>query len=270
VPTTDLSIAAKVWDDPDEPLEQVNDRIHDGVPRHLLDARADGYAAGVLEKFAVNLPSRPAILEAGSGTGYVMEAIDRRLVTLGNPAGSITGLDIAPSMIEKARQRLGSRPPFRFQLYDGVTVPLPDESLDLVYSVATLQHIPKPFVYSLFLEVKRLLKPEGSAVFHLMPFRNLHDWKVQGQPFSWKDEIRQQVEGRVAHWHHFYSAEELEMVLVHGSGFARFEIDERSEIWLRVGKTPATPGRQSTRRRLEHLISSAGGKIGALLHRRAR
>jgi len=227
-----VTAAAATWDSANESLEHTNARIHDGVPLHLLEARADGYVTNILTKFRLSLPQRPAIMEIGSGTGYIMEAMDRRLNSDGNPASSITGLDIARNMLEKARTRLGGRNPFRFQLYDGITPPLPPGSFDLVYSVAALQHVPKPFVYNLFIETKRLLKPGASAVFHLMPFSNLQKWKENGVPYSWADEIANQVYNREAHWHHFYTRDEVDMILRYGTGFQRVEFDESEELWV--------------------------------------
>jgi malonyl-CoA O-methyltransferase len=46
----------------------------------------------------------PRVLEIGCGTGFLSEALLARL-----PAASLTATDIAPAMLERARQRLGAR-----------------------------------------------------------------------------------------------------------------------------------------------------------------
>jgi len=144
---------------------------------------------------------------------------------------TITGLDIAENMLAKAKLRLGGSGPYRFLHYDGITVPLPDASLDFVYSVAALQHVPKPYVYNLFFEIRRLLKPAGFAVLHLLSFKHLPE---QEQHSPWRHEVRRQIGRDTGHWHHFYSRTELENVLQVGTGFSSVDIRENGSIWACV------------------------------------
>lgn len=231
----DLRAAAATWDDPEESLESVNARIHDGVALDQLDARADAYVARMFGMFPeLELPRNPVCLEIGSGTGYIMEALDRELNRRRQPASAIVGLDIARHMLDKAQTRIGGRKPFRFLHYDGVHVPLPDGSIDLVYSVAALQHIPKPYVYNLFLETFRLLRNGRNAVFHLLSFKQLPQHIAV---FPWREDIASQIEGRKSHWHHFYSREEVEYVLKIGTQFERLDIrEEEGSLWALAGK----------------------------------
>jgi ubiquinone/menaquinone biosynthesis C-methylase UbiE len=228
----DLASAAATWNDPDESLDSVNARIHDGVALDKLRERADGYVQLMLGQFPyITLPGRPSCLEIGSGTGYIMEALNRALNLKGCPPASITGLDIAEHMLARARLRLGNKHPFRFLHYDGLTVPIADSSLDLVYSVAALQHVPKPYVYNLFFEIRRLLKPTGFAVLHLISFKHLPE---QERHSPWRDEVRRQIGRDTGHWHHFYSRAELENVLQVGTGFGSVDIRENGSIWACV------------------------------------
>lgn len=230
----ELAAAAATWNDPDESLESVNARIHDGVPLDKLHARADGYVGTIFRLFPyIRLPSRPACLEIGSGTGYIMEALNRELTRRSNPPASITGLDIAENMLAKAKLRLAAQGPFEFRHYDGISVPAPDGSLDLIYSVAALQHVPKPYVYNLFFEMHRLLKPTGFAAFHLLPFKALPD---QERHSPWREEVRRQIGLGTGHWHHFYTREELEYVLKVGTGFRHADIRENGGIFVCVHK----------------------------------
>lgn len=231
-----LHAAAATWNDRNESLEEVNARIHDGVPLDRLEERADTYIRDLFEKFPyVQPPSGALCLEIGSGTGYIMEALDRELIRRSRPAEAIIGLDIAEHMIAKGKLRLGTAPRFRFLHYDGVSVPMPNASLDLVYSVATLQHVPKPFVYNLFFEIKRLLKPSGFAVLLLLSFKSLSE---QEQHF-WRREVTQQISLQQGHWHHFYSKEEVETVLRIGTGFPLVDLHEPGGgIWVCVHKQP--------------------------------
>ncbi len=228
--------AARTWDDPVESLEATNARIHDGVPLDQLEQRADTYVAGIFDQFRrVDPAMTRSILEIGSGTGFIMEGVDRYLRRHGISASSIVGLDIAANMIAKAKARVGDRRPFDFLLYDGINVPLADDSIDLVYSVAALQHVPKLYVYNLFLEVRRILKPGGFGVFHVLSVRHIPE-QVRAEP--WANEIRRQLNNETGHWHHFYAAEELQYVLRYGSGFEHVDVRDGDSLWVCVSKSP--------------------------------
>ena len=234
---TDASVysAARTWDDPAESLEATNARIHDGVAIDQLEARADTYVTSIFDQFPQIDPGHARkILEIGSGTGFIMEGVERYLGRRGVTPTSITGLDIAPNMLAKAKARLGDRRPFEFLLYDGINVPIGDESLDLVYSVAALQHVPKLYVYNLFLEIHRILKPGGFAVMHFLSFRLIPE-HVKLEP--WVNEIRRQLNGETGHWHHFYAVEELDNVLRYGSGFPFVDVRDGDSLWVCVGKS---------------------------------
>jgi ubiquinone/menaquinone biosynthesis C-methylase UbiE len=230
--------AASAWDVEGETLEEVNARIHDGVPEAELIARADKYVNDAFSLFNYIQLAQANVMDIGSGMGFIMEALDRRL----RPSFQnrrITGLDISATMLDKARQRLAPTPSFQegvydFAHYDGVTLPFKDNSFDLVFSVASLQHVPKPYVYNLFFELKRVLKDDGYAIIHLLPFRCLPD---QEKHWPWRREIDQQL-GLIesGHWHHFYTAEELEQVLTTGTGLTHVHAAHAGE-WTCFSKS---------------------------------
>lgn len=206
--------AFKVWNLADEPLEAVEARIHDGVPREKLLDRAAGYAVRI-SKAAPWLKVRPSdaafeVVEVGSGVGYVMQAFAEQ-----TGIDHVTGLDVAPTMVAQAKARLArdglSPQRFRFQVYDGVTFPWGDGTIDLFYSVAAIQHIPKPYAYNVLLEMQRCLKPGGTAVVQLLT------WDILARHHTgFAEEIKNQIRGTTTHWHHFYDHIELEAILVHG------------------------------------------------------
>ena len=231
-----LVAAAKTWNNPNESMESVNARIHDGVPEGKLEQRADTYVSTMFELFPyIRLPRKPVCLEIGSGTGYVMEALNRELRRQANPPASIGGLDIAENMLAKAKSRLAGKGPFRFFHYDGMTIPLPDASADFIYSVAALQHVPKPYVYNLFFEMRRVIKRSGFVVVHLLSFKHLPEHQLRA---PWRDEIRQQVAGLEGHWHHFYTREELETVLKTGTGVPYVNVHESGMVWTCFHENP--------------------------------
>jgi ubiquinone/menaquinone biosynthesis C-methylase UbiE len=206
----------------------VEKRIHDGVAVEKLHQRAQGYINTLSSYFPWAMPRKAGvILEIGSGVGYIMEAAAKRL----HPS-RIIGLDIAPAMIEKAKERIARDKvaiPAEFLCYDGITIPMEKESVDYVYSVACLQHIPKPYVYNLFGEMLRVLKPTGAATLHFMSFAVL---KLGKTSFDLRFEIAQQLAGAEGHWHHFYSNEEIMYVLSYGYDAARVTVKEADgSLW---------------------------------------
>src|SRR5688572_23765291 len=198
--------AFKVWDNAAEPLSSVEARIHDGVPIAILRDRAAGYVKDILAYSTVRLSPAATVVEVGSGVGYIMEAFAQR-----SGVKRVTGLDVAPNMIERARERLSRDrvdfAEFDFKLYDGKVFPWPDSSIDFFYSVATIQHIPKPYAYNVLFEMQRCLKPGGGAVVHLLGWDQL-----SMNNYSFTDEVRHQIGSQVAHWHHFYDKVELQAV----------------------------------------------------------
>jgi ubiquinone/menaquinone biosynthesis C-methylase UbiE len=137
----------------------------------------------------------------------------------------VIGLDIAPNMLAKARAHLGEQAPYAYLLYDGVNVPLEDQSLDLIYSVAALQHVPRPFVFNLFFEVRRLLREGGYALMHFM---SVDCMRPMERFVSWRDEVTNQITGVNTHWHHYYTRRELEAVLS-VTGFTSISITDDGE-----------------------------------------
>jgi len=235
-PNESLEASCATWNDPNESLESVNARIHDGVPLDRLAARADGYIRAMFDHFPyLRLPPCPVCLEIGPGTGTIMEGLHRELRRRGNLPSWIGGLDIAENMLAKAKSRLAGKGPFRFLHYDGITIPLPDASVDFLYSVATLQHVPKPYVYNLFFEMRRIVKPAGFAVFQLLSFKHLPEQETHS---PWREEIHRQITLAKGHWHHFYTREELEAVLKIGTGIPFVDIHENGAIWVCFHQSP--------------------------------
>jgi ectoine hydroxylase-related dioxygenase (phytanoyl-CoA dioxygenase family)/SAM-dependent methyltransferase len=227
--------AFKAWDRASEPLETTELRIHDGAPLKGLRQRADWYLNTLGQLFPWSTPKEGAVMmEIGSGLGYVMQAAAEKY----GPQRMI-GLDVAPSMIGKAKARLlrdgVTDPRLEFMLYDGVTIPLPDNSVDYLYSVAALQHIPKVYVYNLFLEFKRILSPTGFCAVHLLSCNNIREHS-RSVPFA--QEIGSQLRNEDTHWHHFYAFDELLTVLADGVEARQIDIvDGEVSIWASFAKT---------------------------------
>lgn len=229
-PTRAENSAFTTWEAEGESLESVEARIHDGVPIGQLNARAHGYLDTFERCFPNTLPRRGSVvLEIGSGLAYVMQAAFERY----RPSRLI-GLDIAQGMIAHARSRLArdriTDPVLDFLHYDGITIPMPDKTVDHVYSVAALQHAPRPFCFRALIEAYRLLRPGGWAWIHLLAYSHLH---AHASPGVFAQEVERQVRGAVGHWHHYYTKEELEIVARVGLGAREIVVHENcGSLWL--------------------------------------
>jgi len=227
--------AFKVWDIRGESLESVEARIHDGVPAERLHDRAAGMAERVRRiPTWLTLDPQKTVVEVGPGVGYIMQAMVNQ-----TGLARITGLDVAPTMNEQARARVArdglSAECFRFTTYDGVNFPWKDGEVDLFYSVAAIQHIPKPFAYNVLLEMNRCLRPGGTAVVQLLT------WDILARdPSYFAQEIRNQIQGKTVHWHHFYERAELEALARWALSAADYRIYvEDVSIWLAWKKRQA-------------------------------
>lgn len=218
-------IAFKTWEAENESLESVEARIHDGVPSSHLKARAAGYL-DFFETFFphVRLPKNPAVMEIGSGVGYVLEAALQRY-----QPSRLVGLDIAAGMIEKAKLRLQrdkvDTQVIEFVHYDGINAPLADNSFDLIYSVASLQHAPRPYCYRALIEAQRMIKPGGFVCVHLLAYSHFRQHMT---PALFHAEVSQQIGMLEGHWHHYYSIDEVDAVLSHGLAAKNAQVKEHA------------------------------------------
>lgn len=215
--------AFETWQARGQTLEQVEARIHDGVPKDKLHARAKGYVDTMIKLFP-ELDDRrfDTVLEIGSGVGYVLEAADRQW----RPSRLI-GLDIAEGMLDFARQRLERddvpREHVELTPYDGITFPFADNSVELIYSVASLQHAPRPYCFQALAEAHRVLRAGGFACIHLLSYAHFETYMT---PEKFRREIAMQTRELSGHWHHYYTASELSAVLRHGIGASDVTIRE--------------------------------------------
>ena len=98
-------------------------------------------------------------LEVGSGYGRWTEFMVGR-------CRSLVIVDISSICIESCRQRFGELPNTSFAVNDGRSLPVPDASLDLVWSFGTFVHIDQPDVDAYLADCQRALRPGGHFVIH--------------------------------------------------------------------------------------------------------
>lgn len=99
------------------------------------------------------------VLDIGCGVGRMLRPMSERFARA-------VGVDISPAMIEFARSELSDRPNVELHVGNGQDLgDIPDNSIDLAYSVYAFQHFPRRAIVDSYLnEVRRVLRPGGIAV----------------------------------------------------------------------------------------------------------
>ena len=209
-------------------LERLNRRIHDGAPVEELSARAAVQRDAFFELlFPYARPAAGArVLELGPGVGWIMEAMLDRY-----PIAEIVGLDVSPVMIESAAERWHDDRA-RYLLYDGLRVPLEDDSFDNIYSVACLQHIEKHHAFLVLKDLLRVLKPGGHGTVHVVA---IHHLPKVGR--SYEEECWNHVNNVDVHWMHYYSFDELFVLFADALGVTDLDIKyHRNSFWVHFSK----------------------------------
>jgi arsenite methyltransferase len=135
--------------------------------------RAGYFTESVREAAIRKVDLRPdmVVADVGAGTGFMAAG-------LAPLVKKVFVLDGSPAMLEIARQNLKDFDNLVFQQSDGLSLPLPDESLEAVFANMYLHHMPDPL--AAIREMVRLLRPGGRLVITDM----------DAHPYEWlKDEM---------------------------------------------------------------------------------
>ena len=116
------------------------------------------------ERLADAADPRPGqrILDVACGTGIVARTLAERLDRSAASAGSITGVDVNPAMLDVAR---GLRPDLTWLAGDAAELPRPDVSADLVTCQAALMFFPDRV--AALREMARVVAPAGRMLLHV-------------------------------------------------------------------------------------------------------
>lgn len=112
-----------------------------------------------LQRIARHLPAKARILEIGAGTGHQSQA----LMDMGH---EVVPIEIPDSNYAHARV-------VPIADYDGSTLPVPDRSIDVVFSSNVLEHVAD--LECMHAEIRRVLKPQGYCI-HVMPTPSWRFW----------------------------------------------------------------------------------------------
>jgi GT2 family glycosyltransferase len=117
-------------------------------------------------------------------------------------------------------------------VYDGQVFPFASGQFDLIYSVATIQHIQKDAAYLLLRELHRALAPGGHAVLH---FLSVHAIPASEVPFEL--ECQYHLANTETHWHFYYSFDELFTLCAEWLGVSDLDIRlEDNSFWVHFSK----------------------------------
>jgi ubiquinone/menaquinone biosynthesis C-methylase UbiE len=109
------------------------------------------------ERLAPHLTPESIVLDLGCGIGRVATHVAPLCRTL-------WAVDASPLMLRYARRRLAGQANVRYARCRGTVVPeVPSGSVDLVYSLLVLQHLEREDAFLLMQEVRRVLRPGGTA-----------------------------------------------------------------------------------------------------------
>lgn len=152
-------------------------RFSAAAPAYDRLARVQRDVAERLFRSLTYVESATRILDIGCGTG----GLTRRLAKIW-PTADIEGIDLAPGMIEAARQSNGTATRPTFIVADAATF-TSDRPYDLLVSSSTL-HWVQPLETTL-VHLARLLAPGGRFVFAIMlekTLRELHETRALVTP----------------------------------------------------------------------------------------
>ena len=104
------------------------------------------------------------VLDLGCNRGYLLHSFSQHENFTG------IGADLVSYYLKDARRDYGDQ--FEFIQTTPTTIPLPDSSVDVVYTIDTIEHLSQP--HELFAEVYRVMRPGGVFLVHFNPWLNPH------------------------------------------------------------------------------------------------
>lgn len=116
------------------------------------------------------------VLEIGCNRGYLINSF------LQHEDFSAIGADIDPEALAVARETYGDKA--RFIQTTPTSIPLPDESVDVIYTIDTVEHLSR--VREMFAECLRVLKPGGTMLVHFQGWYGPYGSHLEDIiPFPW-------------------------------------------------------------------------------------
>ncbi len=150
------------------------------------DSLRSGYFREAVREAAIAkacLHADMTVADVGSGTGFMAAG-------LAPLVRQVIALDGSTAMLDVARKNLSQFENVRFQEADGLTLPLPDGSVDAVFANMYLHHCPDPL--AAIREMQRILRPGGRLVITDLDTHS-HAWMKTEMADVWLGFERKQV-----------------------------------------------------------------------------
>lgn len=131
----------------------------------------------MVKRIKDKLPSNPVIVDVGCGAGNSVDFFREVF-----PDCTWVGVDIKESPEVRERKRTDAS----FMEFDGINIPLPPESVDLVFIRQVLEHVRHP--EALLKDIARVLKTDRFLVgstSQLEPYHSYQYWNFT--PFGFKE-----------------------------------------------------------------------------------
>ncbi len=143
---------------------------HDGALRELrLVNRYLGDVRVILKHLSTIAAGRNrdklTVLDVGTGSGDIPAAVAGWARKTGIEV-SVTAVDVNPQAIRIARSMIGDDPTIRFAVADGLDLPFPENSFDLVLCSKMLHHFSAKDAVTLIQEISRIAR-QGCIVMDL-------------------------------------------------------------------------------------------------------
>lgn len=168
----------------------------------------------------------------------------RNLIKFNDRFARIDGVDIAEMNIIKARENLAHNSISGNNLYvcDGQSIPVDDNSYDVVFSVICLQHICTYDVrHAIMKDIKRVLKPGGYFCFQMGYGHKWDGWSTS----KYYENVFDAKTTNCGYDISIENEEEVKNDLIDNLGFTNFKADlrptgpgdtHRNWIWIQVQK----------------------------------
>lgn len=118
------------------------------------------------------------VLDFGCGIGSTAPFLRRAM-----PVADLFGIDISDESIRAAQERPTGE--MKFMVYDGKTLPYPDEAFQVIYMNGVMHHIPVGERHDVFCELWRVTAPGGLMfIFENNPWNPLMAQAMRKNPFD--------------------------------------------------------------------------------------
>jgi SAM-dependent methyltransferase len=156
-------------------MHAANIRITGEPPEYFAEYKVADVAA-LLKRDG--LSASPDILDYGAGIGTSVPYFRRYF-----PNSKVIALDVSRLSLEVGESRFGEAA--EWVHFDGLTVPYPDQSFDVVFLACVLHHVSHDEHAAAMAELFRVLRPGGTlAIFEHNPYNPLTRHAVNTCPFD--------------------------------------------------------------------------------------